>query len=306
MNEINYEEIAKQVMEGLNNSNNTNSILKNIIKCDIGSVILGRFVLYAPNPKNSIYHYFHHGWKTNAGQYVSYLCPKTHNERCPICTKSIQFWKSDDNFLKEASKKIRRKENWMVNFYVIDDNKNPDNNGKVKIFRFGQQIEDIVNEAMSGSDKEIYGKNIWRLDNGCSFRIQVKPNSDKKDAWPSYTSSKFLPASPISMSQEDVHNILKSTHDLTSIFAKLSEDELIAELQKNYIDDLHKEQSLMNSDNFGSEMRNTTNNSVRTQPPSNIEKPALSKPVINEPTNNTPSNITSQVDDEIDNLLKEL
>lgn len=299
MSEINYDEVTKQIIEGISDTNAGNSIGKNIIKTEIGSIINGRFVLYRPNPKASIYHYFHHGWKTNGGNYVSYLCPQTKNEKCPICSKSIQLWKSNDAFLKESSKKIRRKENWLVNFYVIDDNKDENNNGKVKIFRYGQQVKDIVDEALTGADKTIYGTNIWRLDKGCSFRISVKPNSDKKDAWPSYTSSKFLPASDLNLTPEKVMSILDSTHDLTTLYTLLSYEELVAELQKNFIDDLNSEKSLIDS---------STNNTTKPQlNNSSVATPAQSVKTQEPTTNNSNQQSTeNSADAEIDDLLNQL
>lgn len=184
----------------------------------------------------------------------------------------------------------------MVNFYVIDDNKNPDNNGKVKIFRYGQQVKDIIEEALLGTDKELYGKNIWRFNNGCSFRIQVKANSDKKDAWPSYTSSKFLPASELDLSAAKISEILDSTYNTSELFTKMSEDELAAELQKNFIDDLNREQSTMDSGNRIISKPEVRNTEVRPKP--SVSSVRETQPETIRDVPNT--------DSEIDDLLKEL
>ena len=245
---IDYEKMTDEIMQGMTKASvEASGIVKEIIKTEIGDTILCRFVLYRPNPKNSIYNYKHHGWKGENDNYISVLCPTTNDPKakCPICRKSITYWKSNNPFLIDASKKIRRKENWSVNVYIIDDTKHPENNGKVKVFRYGKQIKAIIDEATIGADKDIFGKNIWRLDGkGCNFRIVVKPNSDKKDAWPSYTSSKFLPPSDIGLSDSDVKNIFENAHDLTTIFDReYGYGELEDILQKEYIDNLQKQES---------------------------------------------------------------
>lgn len=269
---IDYDKLTDEIMQGMSDSTGESSGLgKHILKTEIGDTILCRFLLFKPSPKDSVYHYFHHGWRTSSGQYVSYLCPSTSNETCPICRKSINFWKSNNPFLVEASKKIRRKENWMVNVYVIDDAKHPENNGKVKLFRFGKQIKTIIDEATTGVDKDIFGKNIWRLDEkGCNFRITVKPNSDKKDAWPSYTASKFLPPSDLGLSDEQVRTLLDSAFDMTKLYDRqLSYEELSAELQKYFIDDLQRDEAEFDENSLGTFKKTTQS---REQDESSVQK----------------------------------
>lgn len=258
---IDYDALTEQIMDGMKKSEN--GIVSTILKTEIGDSILGRFLPYKPDIKNSIYHYYHHGWMTSGGSYVSYLCPTTSNESCPICKRSVQMWKSDDVFLKEQSKKIRRKENWITNFYIVENVKNPSQSGTIKLFRFGKQVRTILDEALNGEDKEIFGKKIWRLDSkGCSFRINVKPNSDKKDAWPSYTASKFLPPSDLNLSDSQIMEILDGVIDHTKIFDKqLSYDELTLELQKNFIDDLLNHQSSEEDFTFGMKKSNISSSS---------------------------------------------
>lgn len=240
---LDYDKLTSEIVQGLSDSKTEgNTITKNIMKTEIGDNILGRLVLFKPNPKNSVYHYFHHGWMTEGKQYVSYLCPSTYDESCPLCKKSIAFWKSNNLQLQELSKKLRRKENWLVNMYIINDERRPENNGTIKIFRFGKQIKNIFDEAMTGADKDVFGNNIWRLDErGCNFRINVKPNSDKKDAWPSYTASKFLPPSDLGLSDSEIKDIIEGTFELENLYDKrLSYEELVSELQKNFLDDLNR------------------------------------------------------------------
>jgi hypothetical protein len=289
---IDYDSLTEQIMDGMKQSES--GLNSNIIKTAIGDSVLGRFVIYKTDPKNSIYHYFHHGWKTSGDKYVSYLCPTTNGEKCPICARSIQMWKSDDSFLKDQSKKIRRRENYIANFYIIENASIPSMNGQVKMFRFGKQVKTILDDATEGEDKEIFGKNIWRLDSrGCNFRINVKPNSDAKDAWPSYTSSKFLPPSDLNLSDEDAMDIINSTHDHTKIFdTQLSYEELSLELQKNFIDDLQGQEN--NDDDFT--LNGMKNTSSKPSEEVKVEKVIVKKIIPEE--NQEIDDLLDQIDEE--------
>lgn len=304
---IDYEKLTDEILQGMEkNSSETSELTKNIIKLEIGDTVLCRLVPYKPDPKNTIFHYFHHGWKTSSGLYVSYMCPSTYGEKCPICRQSIVLYKSNNPENIERSKKLRRKENWLVNIFVIDDSKNPEDNNKNRVFRFGRQIKEIIDDALTGDDKLIYGPKIFRLDEkGFDLRISCRANSDKKDAWPSYTSSKFLPESKLNLTDDEINEILDGAFDLTKIFDKTySYEELSIHLQKHFIDDILQDSGDVEA------MRLTrtkpsnpdTNDFSQAEQSSPSDSPTESKPIPP-----PKSEIKKEEEkDEIDNLLEEL
>lgn len=237
MTDTNYTKMMNEILIGMNDRNE-NSFYKNYLKPEVGSVIIGRFVPNLKNPRVSKYHYFHHGWKTAKGTYVSYLCPSTYGEQCPICKKSIEMWKSGDSFQMETSKRIRRKENYVTNFYVIKDNKNAKNEGVVKLFRFGKQINDKIVDAIEGLDKDILGLDIFRLDDqGFDFRIRVTENAENKSKkFNTYASSQFITARTgiPDVGTEQIEKILSETFDLETLLPKSGFSELQAALA-NYM-----------------------------------------------------------------------
>jgi len=233
---INYDEILNTIVAA--GSKNTDANAKNYLKTDIiGNTIVGRFLPNINDIEHSVEQVYSHGWKSkldNSG--VFQLCPNTYQEKCPSCTNSIKMWKGTDPVAKEQSKQIRRRQNWVVNFYVISDAKHPENNGLVKILKYGMQIKQKYDMATTGDDKLIYGPKIWRLDDqGCNFRIKCEQNSESKEAWPTYTNSGFLPASKIEgMTDEKIKEILEKVFDLTKLHQRRSYDDLLAELNKHF------------------------------------------------------------------------
>jgi hypothetical protein len=233
---INYDEILNKIIDANTKTDISNS--KDYIKIDIiGNTITGRLLPNIKDVAHSTTEYFHHGWKSKIdGGGIFQLCPNTYGQKCPTCNKSITMWRGTDPIQKELSKQIRRRQNWLVNFYVINDVKNPKNNGTVKILKYGMQIKKKYDMATTGVDKEIYGSKIWRLDDkGVNFRIICEQNSEAKEAWPTYTNSGFIPSAPIEgMTDEKINQILNNVFDLTKGFQRKTYDELLAELNKHF------------------------------------------------------------------------
>jgi len=237
---IDYDKILQTIVSA--STPKTENKNKNFLKIDtIGNVITGRLLPWLKDSQYSLINHYHHGWKSKqTGTGLFYLCPNSYFEKCPICSKSVNLWRSNDPILKKVSEPIRRRQNWIVNFYVISDQKNPENNGTVKILKFGKQISDKIKMAQEGADKDIYGQRIWRLDEqGCNFRIITEKNSSSPEGWPTYNNSGFLPPSAIAgMTSDKMDDILtKQTFDLTTLFKKYSYEELTAEMNKHYFTD---------------------------------------------------------------------
>lgn len=194
-----------------------NQNFKDIMKFVVGNTYLVRLVPNIKDPNRTFYHYFSHGWSSMAtGQYMSGLCPSTHGGACPIDNERFKIWKTGTEQEKEAAKVIKRKENWMVNAFVVNDPVTPENNGKVMILRYGAQLNKIIDAAINGDDVDEFGSKIFDLtEKGCNLRIKVESNAEGKRSWPTYASSKFLSASEIpGMTGEKIEEVYSQLHDL--------------------------------------------------------------------------------------------
>jgi len=147
-------------------------------------------------------------------QLVSTLCPTTYGERCPIDEYRSKVYQTKNEARIKEINPIRRDEKWLTNVYVIKDPTNPDNQGQVKILRFGKQIYNIIQEAMSGDDAEEFGARIFDLsDKGCNLRIKVDEN---QGGYANYTTSKFM--SPTALEgTSDVEEIYSACKNLESL-----------------------------------------------------------------------------------------
>lgn len=156
----------------------------NILKFEIGKTYKLRLMPYVDDPSETFFHYIEFGWRSKAtDNYVSAISPSTAGEPCPIS----EVWrKGFQNKLNTSG--IRRREQWMVNVYVVDDPSHPENNGTVKIFRYGKQIDKIIQQALQGDLSDELGKSIFDLSsNGYDFIVRC----EQQQEFPNYSNSSF-------------------------------------------------------------------------------------------------------------------
>jgi hypothetical protein len=109
----------------------------------------------------------------------------------------------------------------MVNVYVISDPSNPENEGKVKILRYGRELDKIINSATEGDDvKDIGVERVFDVVEGCTLRIKCESKTDKKRSamkMVTYASSKFLAPEELDIDDDQLQAIYDSVHDLKSV-----------------------------------------------------------------------------------------
>jgi len=214
-------------------NNNNKSAIGDILKTPPGNTFTVRLLPFAKDPSKTFFHYFQHGWNSFAtGQYTSAISLQTFGERDPIAEERYKILRTGNEEEKEKAKAIMRSEKWLVNVYVVNDPVNPENNGKVKMLRYGKQIHNIITDAIEGEDASELGARIFDLGpNGCNFRVKVEKQGD----FPTYVSSKFGMPGAIDNLDEDKHKELyDNVFELSSVFNVKSADELKAMMDEHY------------------------------------------------------------------------
>ena len=202
------------------------------LRTEVGNTYTVRLIPNVKDPGKTFFHYYTHGWTSFAtGQYVNQISPNTWGERDPIAETRYRLSKTGSEEEKSKASSILRRENWMVNVYVVNDPVNPDNNGTIKLLRFGRQLHKIIMDAMQGEEAEDFGPRIFDVANGCDFRIKVEKQGD----YPTYVSSKFgMPKSLTTDYEGGIDSIHNDAHDLESVFTVKSYDELKEVLNEHF------------------------------------------------------------------------
>lgn len=234
-------ESIKNALDKAKTKNTGNSAYRNLLQLEAPATYVVRLLPNIKSPEESILHYFHHGWNSiETGQYVSAVSPSTWGDRCPVSEMYFKVLREGSESDKERAKaNLRRKENWLVNVLVVTDPKKPENNGTIKVLRYGRQLDKIIQSAINGDDAEEFGARIFDLSpEGCSLRIKVELVSDKPGApkYPTYTASKFLNPSAIEGFDENkTQEIYNSIFDLNTFIERKSGEELKEFIDKHYL-----------------------------------------------------------------------
>lgn len=225
------------------NNESTASKIKDYLRCEVGNTYTVRLLPNVKDPSKTFFHYYSYGWNSFAtGQLVTVVSPTTWNQRDPIAEERYRVLRNGTEKEKEKALAIKRRENWLVNVYVVNDPVNQDNNGKVKLLRFGRQLHKIVMDAIEGEEAAELGPRIFDLSpKGCNLRIKVEKQGD----YPTYVSSKFSTPKEIEGLDEDSYKkIYNSAFDLESYVAVKSYDELKAILEEHYLGTKDVEESV--------------------------------------------------------------
>jgi hypothetical protein len=215
------------------NNETASSKIKDYLRCEVGNTYTVRLLPNVKDPSKTFFHYYSYGWNSlTTGQLVTAISPTTWNQRDPIAEERYRVLRNGTEKEKEKALAIKRRENWLVSVYVINDPVNADNNGKVKLLRFGRQLHKIVMDAIEGEEAAELGPRIFDLSpKGCNLRIKVEKQGD----YPTYVSSKFSTPKEIEgLEEDDFKKIYNNAFDLESYVSVKSYDELKTILDEHY------------------------------------------------------------------------
>jgi hypothetical protein len=173
---------------------------------------------------------FSHGFQGPGGWLID-NCLTTKNQQCPICEHNSALWNSGIEANKDVVRKQKRKLNYVANVYIVSDPKHPENEGKVKLFRFGKKIFDKITEAMNPQfedEKPINPFDLWK---GANFKLKIR----KVEGYQNYDKSEFDSPSALLEDDDELEKVWKSQFSLSELTAGKefkSYDELKQRLDK--------------------------------------------------------------------------
>ena len=135
---------------------------------------------------------WHHGFQGPGGWLID-NCPTTLGQKCPVCEFNTGLWNSGIESDKEIARKQKRKLNYYSNIYVVSDPSNPENNGKVFLYKYGKKIFDKIQEAMKPEFEDETPINIFDFWQGADFKLKIK----KVAGYWNYDSSEFTSPSTL-------------------------------------------------------------------------------------------------------------
>ena len=135
---------------------------------------------------------FSHGFQGPGGWLID-NCLTTLNEKCPVCEHNNTLWNSGIDANKDVARKQKRKLSYIANVLVISDPANKDNEGQIKLFKFGKKIFDKISEAMNPEFDDEQPVNPFDLWEGANFKLKIR----NVEGYRNYDKSEFADKSAL-------------------------------------------------------------------------------------------------------------
>jgi len=153
---------------------------------------------------------FDHGFQGPGGWYIENSLT-TLNQKDPVSEHNSVLWNSGIEANKEIARKQKRRLKYISNILVVSDPKNPDNEDKIFLFKFGKKIFDKITEAMNPQFEDEKAVNPFDFWAGANFKLKVR----KFEGYPNYDKSEFEKPSALHGGEDaKLENIWKSEYSL--------------------------------------------------------------------------------------------
>ena len=156
-----------------------------------------------------------HAFQGPTGQWYIENSLTTLGQKDPVSEHNTRLWNSGVESDKEIARKQKRKLQYYSNIYVVSDTKNPANEGKVFLYRFGKKIFDKLMEAMQPAFEDETPLNPFDFWTGANFKLKIR----KVDGYWNYDKSEFDNVSTLSDDDDELEKVYKSQYSLDEFTA---------------------------------------------------------------------------------------
>ena len=133
----------------------------------------------------------------------------------PVSEYNRLLWNSGNDADKDLARKQKRKLTYISNIYVVKDPTNPENEGKVFLYKFGKKIFDKLTAAMQPEfedEEAIDPFDFWK---GANFKLKAKNVAGYRN----YDSSEFSATSALLDDDDALEALWKKQYSLEEFTA---------------------------------------------------------------------------------------
>ena len=158
---------------------------------------------------------WNHAFQGPTGQWYIENSLTTINQNDPVSELNSKFWNSGVESDKEIARKQKRKLQYYSNIYVVKDSANPENEGKVFLYRFGKKIFDKIMETMQPAFEDESPINPFDFWEGANFKLKLR----KVDGYWNYDKSEFEAPSALFDDDDKLEEIWGKQYSLSEFTA---------------------------------------------------------------------------------------
>jgi len=174
-------------------------------------------IRFLPAPQNEDLPFvklYSHAFQGPGGWYIENSLT-TMGQKDPVSEYNSMLWNNGTDAGKEQARKQKRKLTYISNIYVVKDPVNPENEGRVFLYKFGKKIFDKLTAAMQPEfeDEEAIGPfDFWQ---GANFKLKAKNVAGYRN----YDSSEFSRPGQLLDDDDEMEAIWKKQYSLEDMVA---------------------------------------------------------------------------------------
>jgi hypothetical protein len=157
---------------------------------------------------------YSHAFQGPGGWYIESSLT-TMNQKDPVSELNSELWNNGTDAGKELARKQKRKLTYVSNIYVVKDPTNPDNEGKVFLYKFGKKIFDKITSAMQPEFQDETPIDPFDFWQGANFKLKAKNVAGYRN----YDSSEFAAQGALLDDDDAMEAIWKKQYALAELVA---------------------------------------------------------------------------------------
>ena len=150
-----------------------------------------------------------HAFQDKGGWYIENSLT-TLSQKDPVSEENTRLWNTGVDSDKEIARKRKRKLSYHANILVVSDPKHPENEGQVRLYKFGKKIFDKITEAMQPAFDDESPINPFDFWKGANFKLKIR----KVDGYWNYDKSEFEGITAVADNDDKIKEIWSKEHAL--------------------------------------------------------------------------------------------
>ena len=142
---------------------------------------------------------FNHSFQGPTGKWYIENSLTTLGEKDPVGELNSKLWNSGSDANKEIARKQKRKLSYICNVLIISDPKHPENEGQVRLFKFGKKIFDKIMDKARPTFEDEKPVNVFDPFEGADFKLRMRI----VDGYANYDQSTFMEPSELAGGDEE-------------------------------------------------------------------------------------------------------
>ena len=157
---------------------------------------------------------YSHAFQSTGGWFIENSLT-TLGQKDPVSEYNSLLWNNGTDAGKEQARKQKRKLTYIANIYVVKDPTNPENEGKVMLYKFGKKIFDKLTAAMQPEFEDEEAIDPFDFWQGANFKLKAKNVAGYRN----YDSSEFAAQSALLDDDDAMEAIWKKQYSLEEFVA---------------------------------------------------------------------------------------